>query len=190
MFWEYGRWKDGQIGLEINFPKNKWITSIIWEALNTKNQSGPILYDGSHGWEKYNYQISAQDNYYNHNIYDGWQYMGMGMGNPLLPGPLYNEDHSISFRSNRVRAQHLGISGNPSNEWNYRILITFTRHWGTYKNPLEKQLKQFSSLYELTYSPNWKKEWNISLALGLDRGNYLGNSTGGILTVRKTGTIF
>ena len=64
------------------------------------------------------------------------------------------------------------------------------RHWGTYNNPLDKQRKQFSSLYEATYTPSWAKGWSASLALGLDRGNYLGNSTGGMLTVKKTGIIF
>lgn len=43
MFWEYGRWKDGQIGLEISFPKNRWITSAVWEGLCTKDQAGPIV---------------------------------------------------------------------------------------------------------------------------------------------------
>lgn len=41
MFWEYGRWKDGQIGLEISFPKNRWITSAVWEGLCTKDQAVP-----------------------------------------------------------------------------------------------------------------------------------------------------
>ena len=136
------------------------------------------------------YQISADDNYYNHYIYGGWQHQGMGMGNPLLPGPAYNADHSISFRSNRVRAHHLGISGQPSPEWGYRMLISFARHWGTYDIPLDQQRKQFSSLYEATYTPKWAKGWSASAALGLDRGNYLGNSTGGMLTIRKTGVIF
>ena len=190
MFWEYGRWKDGQIGLEITLPKNRWVSSIVWEGLCTKDQSGPILYDGSHGWESTTDQISASDNYYNHYLYGGWQYMGMGMGNPLLYGPLYNKDGSISFKSNRVRANHLGIGGNPSDEWNYRILISFARHWGTYSNPLNKQRKQFSSLYEATYTPKWIDGWSASVALGIDRGNYLGNSTGGMLTIKKTGVIF
>lgn len=189
MFWEYGRWKDGQLGLEITFPKNKWVTSAVWEGIATKDQAGPLLYDGF--WGQFpEYQISANDDYYNHYIYGGWQYMGMGMGNPLISGPLYNDDHSISFRSNRIRANHLGISGNPSDEWSYRMLISFTRYWGTYLAPLDKQRKQFSSLYEATYSPKWAKGWSASLALGLDRGNYLGNSTGATLTIKKTGTIF
>lgn len=189
MFWEYGRWKDGEIGLEITFPKNRWITSAVWEGLCTKDQAGPLLFDSF--WGQFpEYQISADDNYYNHYIYGAWQHQGMGMGNPLLPGPVYNADHSISFRSNRVRAHHLGISGQPSSEWGYRMLISFARHWGTYGNPLDQQRKQFNSLYEATYTPKWAKGWSASAALGLDRGNYLGNSTGGMLTIRKTGVIF
>lgn len=189
MFWEYGRWKDGQLGLEITFPKNRWITSAVWEGISTKDQTGPLLYNGFDG-QFPEYQISGNDDYFNHYIYGAWQYMGMGMGNPLVPAPIYNEDHSISFRSSRIRANHLGISGNPSSEWSYRLLVSFARYWGTYYNPLDKQRKQFYSLYEAAYSPRWAKGWSASLALGLDRGNYLGNSTGGMLTLRKTGIIF
>lgn len=187
MFWQYGRWKDGQIGIEITLPKNRWVSSILWEAMSTKDQTGPILYDlfaGSLG-----YQISAGDNYYNNYCYQAWQHWGQGMGNPLLPGPIYNKDGKITFKSNRVRANHLGIEGNPSDEWNYRILVSFARHWGTYSTPLDKQRKQFSSLYEVTYSPQWAKGWSTSVSMGLDRGNYLGNSTGGMLSIKKTGSI-
>ena len=187
MFWQYGRWKDGQIGIEITLPKNRWVSSILWEGMSTKDQTGPILYDlfaGSLG-----YQISAGDNYYNNYCYQAWQHWGQGMGNPLLPGPIYNKDGKITFKSNRVRANHLGIEGNRSDEWNYRILVSFARHWGTYSTPLDKQRKQFSSLYEVTYSPQWAKGWSTSVSMGLDRGNYLGNSTGGMLSIKKTGSI-
>lgn len=189
MFWQYGCWKDGQLGLEITFPKNRWISSVVWEGLSTKDQTGPLQYDSF--WGQFpEYQISADDDYYNHYLYGAWQYQGMGMGNPLLPGPAYNADHRITFRSNRVTAHHLGFNGQPSPEWGYRVLVSFAKHWGTYKAPLDKQCKQFSSLYEVTYTPAWAKGWKASLALGLDRGNYLGNSTGGMLTLQKTGILF
>lgn len=152
MFWEYGRWKDGQIGIEISFPKNRWISSLVWEGLCTKDQSGPLLYDGF--WGQFpEYQISANDDYYNHYIYGAWQYMGMGMGNPLIPGPLYNHGKSINFRSNRMKGQHLGIEGMPTEEWRYRVLLSLNRHWGTYKNPLESVKRQFSSMVEVQYFP-------------------------------------
>ena len=188
MTFEYGRWTDGQIGLEITFPKNPIVTTVLWEGLSTKDQTGPILYDSFAGTLPE--QVSASDNYYNNYLYLAWQHWGQGMGNPLLPAPLYNEDGSIHFKSNRVRAHHLGIGGNPSHEWNYRILVSFARHWGTYQQPLDKQRKQFSSLYEATYAPQSIEGWSLTVALGLDRGNYLGNSAGGMLTIRKTGIIF
>lgn len=185
MFWEYGRWKDGLIGLEVTLPKNRWLSTAVWEGLCTKDQSGPLLYDGF--WGQFpEYQISACDSYYYHYLYGAWQHAGMGMGNPLLPGPAYN-DGKITFRSNRVRAHHLGLTGQPAEEWNWRVLISFARHWGTYENPLDKQRKQFSSLWEVTYAPERFKGWSASVALGMDRGNYLGNSTGGMITLRKTG---
>ena len=188
MVWEYGRWKDGQLGIDITFPKNRWISAVVWEAMSTKQQTGPILYDDFAG--TLGYQVSARDNYYNNYCYQAWQHWGQGMGNPLLPGPIYNKDGTITFKSNRVRSHHLGFEGTPSPEWNYRVLISFARHWGTYETPLDKQRKQFSSLYEITYLPAWANGWSATLGMGFDRGNYLGNSTGGILTIRKTGRIF
>lgn len=189
MFWEYGRWKDGQLGLEISFPKNRWVSSLVWETMCTKDQAGPLLYDGF--WGQFpEYQISANDNYYNHYIYGAWQYWGMGMGNALLPGPLYNKDHTITFKSNRVRSQHIGLEGNPFPEWSYRLLLSYTKHWGTYGNPLDKERKQFNSLIEWTYTPQKFKGWSGSVAVGFDRGNYLGNNTGVMLSIKKTGRIF
>lgn len=188
MFWQYGRWKDGQLGIDVALPKNSFISHIVWETMSTKDQTGPILYDGFAGSFP-EYQVSAKDNYYNNGEATSWQHWGMGIGNPLLPGPIYNKDGILMFKSNRVRANHIGIEGNPTKELNYRVLASFTRHWGTYDEPLDKLKKQFSSLYEITFTPISLKGWSISAALGLDRGNYLGNSTGGILTIKKTGNI-
>lgn len=188
MFWQYGRWKDGQLGLDVTLPENRFVSRVVWETMSTKDQTGPILYDGFAGSFP-EYQVSAKDNYYNNGEATSWHHWGMGIGNPLLPGPIYNTDGILMFKSNRVRSNHVGIEGNPTREWNYRVLVSFARHWGTYDEPLDKQRKQFSSLYEVTYTPVWIEGWSVSAALGLDRGNYLGNSTGGMLTLKKTGSI-
>lgn len=186
MFWEYGRWKDGQIGIEITPPQNRWISAILWEGISTKDQTGSILYDGFAG-SFGDLQVSGNDNYYNHSIYNAWQHYGLGMGNPLIPGPLYNEDGSLTFRSNRIKGQHWGISGTPNDTWCWRLLLTHVHYWGTYINPLDKVRKQFYSLAEITYTPHWTSGWSFSLAGAMDRGNYLGNSTGGMITLRKAG---
>lgn len=188
MFWEYGRWKDGQLSIELTFPKNKWISTLLWEGISTKDSSGPILYDAY--WGSFpDRQVSGSDSYYNHYIYQAWQHFGQGIGNPLLPGPNYNKDANITFKSNRLRGQHIGISGNPTSEWKWRFILSYIRYWGTYGVPLDKIRKQFYSMAEIQYHPQYAKGWSISLGIGLDRGNYLGNSTGSMITIRKIGGI-
>ena len=188
MFWEYGRWKDGQIGIQVGLPENPFVTTILWEGLNTKDQSGPLLYDG-YASQFPEYQISACDNYYNHFYYGGWAHWGQAMGNPLLVGPAYNRDGDLYFKSNRVRANHLGLCGQPTDEWQWRVLMSMARYWGTYGRPLDRQRKQFSSLFEATYEPAWAPGWKATAALGFDRGNYLGNNTGFMLSISKQGIL-
>ena len=186
MFWQYGRWKDGLLGFEVTLPKNRWISSVVWEGMATKDQTKSILYDGV-GGSFGDLQMSGGDNYYNNGEYLGWQYYGSTLGHPFLYGPMYNADGSNEIKSSRVRSNHLGISGEPSAEWSWRVLASFVRHWGRYNKPLDKQRKQFSGLAEVTYQSKWTKGWSVSASLGLDRGNYLGNNTGGMFTLRKTG---
>lgn len=193
MFLQYGRWKDGHLGIEITLPKNRWVSTLLWEGLATKDQSGPILYDGGEQFAQYNpaflgYQISANDNYYNHYFYMSWQHYGMAMGNPLLISPIYNGNGDLTFRSSRMRAHHWAFCGEPSEEWTYRVLMSYALHWGTYMNPLDKIANQFSSLYEVTYSPKVLNGWRFSLSAAVDHGSYLvGNTAGGMITIKKEG---
>lgn len=187
MFFQYGRWKDGQIGLEVTFPKNRFINTLVYEGLGTKDQTGPMLYDAF--WGEFEEQISAKDNYYNHYLYQGWQHWGMGIGNPLLPAPVYNKNGQITFVSNRVLAHHIGLSGSPTAALNYRILLSYARHWGTYDVPFNEIKKQFNSLVEVTCTPQCWKGWSFTLSAAMDRGNLLGNNSGGMLVIRKQGII-
>ena len=171
MFFQYGRWKDGHIGLEITFPKNRFIDTFVYEGLGTKDQTGPMLYDSF--WGKFEEQISAKDNYYNHYLYQGWQHWGMGIGNPLLPGPIYNKNGQITFISNRVLAHHIGFCGSPCQSLSYRMLLSYSRHWGTYDNPLNEIKKQFNSLFEVTYAPQQLKGWSFTVSGAMDRGSIL-----------------
>lgn len=186
MFMEYGLWKDGQIGIELTLPKNPWVSKILWEGMNTTDQTGPILYDGIAGSFP-EFQVSGGDNYFNNGQYLAWHHWGMGMTNPLIPGPIYNTDGSLLYRSSRVKSHHIGICGEPSKEWSYRLLLSHVRHWGTYPLPLDKVRKQFSGLLEATYAPMKLKGWSATVALATDRGNYIGNTNGTTLTIRKTG---
>lgn len=182
MFWQYGRWKDGQIGIDITLPKNRWVSRMLWEGISTKDQAGPLLYDGFAGSFS-DLQMSGSDNYFNHYIYNAWQYYGQAMGAPLLPGPAYNKNHSISFRSNRMKAQHIGLQGEPSEEWSWRMLASFARHWGTYANPFDEVKRQFYGMAEVKYSPARLRHWGFKAAVGVDKGSVIGNSIGGTVSI-------
>lgn len=186
MFMEYGLWKDGQIGIELTLPQNLWINKVVWEGLNTTDQTGPILYDGIAGSFP-DIQISGGDNYFNNGQYMAWQHWGMGMTNPLIPGPMYNTDGKILYQSSRVKASHIGIYGVSGKKWSYRCLASYAKHWGTYPLPFDRIKKQFSGMIEITYTPISHKEWSITLAIATDRGNFLGNSNGGMITLKKVG---
>lgn len=183
MFWQYG-WKDCLAGVEMTFPKNRWIGEMVYEYLGTKDQTGPINHDAT---EWFPDQVSAGDNYYNHGIYTGWQHWGMAIGNPLLPSPIYNPDGDITFKGNRIKAHHWGISGHPSEETEYRVLVSYTRNWGTYDNPFVEIKKNVSMLFEVSYSPRRPGGWTLKGSWAFDRGDLMGNNRGGMITVRKTG---
>ncbi len=185
MFFQYGPWKDGHLGVEITFPKNRLVDTFVYEYLMTKDQTGPFLYDSFCG--VFDEQISAGDNYYNHYIYQGWQHWGMGMGNPLLPSPIYNKNGMLDYVSNRMQGHHVGFSGTPFASLGYRVLLSYAQHWGTYANPFNEIKDQFNSLLEVTYSPEALKGWSFNMAVAIDRGDLLGNNYGGMLTLRKQG---
>ena len=94
------------------------------------------------------------------------------------------------FRSNRVKAHHIGIGGNLSEEWSYRLLLSYMKHWGTYKVPFDRIMRQGSTLAEVMYKPKKYAGWNFSLALGYDKGSYIGDSMGCMVTITKTGLLW
>lgn len=185
MFGQYG-WKDCLAGIEITLPENKFVSSFVYEYIGTKDQSGPIFHDSTPTFPD---QISAVDDYYNHSIYTGWQHWGMGIGNPLIISPLYNENGLIIFKSNRMTAHHIGFTGMPTAEWKYKVLLSYAKHWGTYYDPLPEVEKNVNALVEVTYYPRQLKSWEFTLSTALDSGNLIGNSFGGMLKIRKTGLL-
>jgi len=178
--------RDMLLGGEATLPRNPYVSSIVIEHLGTTDQAGAVYHDGTKSLPD---AIAARDNYYNHLQYTGWQYYGQSIGSPLMTSPLYNSaldhPHELYFFNNRVKAWHFGLSGDPSEEWHWRALATFTRNWGIYDWPLNDILSQNHFLAEATYRPRWAKGWQGSLALGLDHGDLLGNSVGCQITVKR-----
>lgn len=184
IFWQYG-WKDMLYGVEVSLPRNPFVSTVLYEHLGMKYQSGSIYHDATANIPD---QISAVDNYYNHGTYTGWHHAGFGIGSPLLLSPIYNKDN-IFFYHNRVVAHHLGLSGQPCSQVDWRLLYTHQQSWGTYAIPLTDPLKANYLLAEVGYSPSKVPGLCVRASYGMNQGKLLGNSHGAQLTVAYTGWI-
>lgn len=187
-FFSYGGY-DGLYGLEVNLPKNNFVDDVVYEYVYTRYQSGALYHDPAN---LIGDKVFGQDNYYNHNLYAGWQHWGMAIGNPLFLSPLYNKDKLLFFKSNRFSAHHIGLSGNPSGALHYRLLYTFSKHYGTYYQPYDDIKCQRSFLAELNYSPqrlfrHRVKGWSMGVAFAFDHGRQTGNNTGFQISVKRKG---
>ncbi len=198
LFLEYG-WRDALIGLEITPPENPFVRSFVYEHITTKNQSGAVYHDHT---ESVPDQISAVDNYYNHNTFSGWMHWGQPNGNPLYYTSLYDDDGTLSLKGNRFVGHHFGIEGQPTPRIAYRLLFSHTKNWGTYARPFAETKQNNSLMLEVSLKPNpqpkhtyddygkresfWKG-WHISAAVAYDHGQQLGNNSGFQITLSKRG---
>ena len=176
---------DGLWGLELKFKRFRPINNIVLEYLQTTNQSGPLhgLHEPEEGPV---HKTGGSDNYYNNGLYPGWAHWGMANGNPLLRSPIYNENGTLSFKYNRVKAVHLGWSGEISDEWEYMAKLTMNCTWGTHGAPTLDILENFSAYAVFQYRPAKLKTWAFHASLGLDTGDIYGDNFGFQLKVRKT----
>ena len=187
MFFQYG-WKDMLLGLELNLPKNPILSTLVYEYNSTMHQSGPIYHDKT---EENAQQISARDEYYNNHIYGAWQQGGFTMGNPLILSPIYNNylGHSgnLSPWHNRVRVHHLGLMGNPSNEWKWRFMFTHQYSLGTYMTPVMEPCSANYILLETTDTPSWCRGLSFTASYGHNDGKLLGSSNAAMLSIGFNG---
>ena len=187
---EMANWRDGIWGGELTFFNCPFLQKVVLEYLQTTNQSGPLhflyydpeLYPNTRG--------GGNDSYYNHGIYySGWSYFGRGIGNALLTSPEYNDDQTLGFKNNRLKAIHLGLEGKISSGFSYRTLFTGMYGWGTMSIPFIKRQNNFSSLIECIYTPEKQSGWQIGLQVSFDKGDLYGDSFGCSLKISKAGVI-
>lgn len=177
--------KDWLLGAELKLKSFPWINNIVMEYMYTKYQGGPVYHDVTEGLGEH---ICGRDNYYNHFIYTGWQHWGQVMGNPLYMSPIYNDDGTIMVKNNRFVAFHLGLSGDPLDNFNYRLLATWEKGYGNYDNLYPEPRNNVSLLAEACYrfpSASMFNGWHVKGAIGLDSGELLGDNIGFQLTVGK-----
>jgi len=174
--------KDMMLGVELRLKRVRWLNTVVAEYLYSKYQSGPIYHDHSAGLSEH---IGGVDDYYNHSMTNGWKHWGMVIGNPLYRSPIYNKDGSMNVENNRFKAFHVGVAGDPTRRLHYRVMFTWQDGLGTYSNPFTHRQENLSVMGEASY--RFGKGWAAKCAFGLDRGDLLGNNTGGQLTISKSG---
>ena len=178
----YFPWYDGLYGLEIDLPANRVASTIVYEYINSRLQGGPIV----NYWQDH---LVGKDSYYNNSIYQSWQHGGMAICNPHHLSPLYAETATMNMPYTRIRSHHMGIEGSPTPQLGYRVMSSYTKHWGSYDDPLPEPKAQLSLMAELTYIPLQWQGWQLTGAFALDHSQLIGNNTGAMLTLRKQGFI-
>ena len=176
--------RDMMLGGEFHMKYGTWLRNIVLEYIYTKYQSGPYNHDRTQNISDH---VAGLDDYYNHSVYPGWQHWGQVMGNPLFRSPIYNTDGIINVRDNRFWALHLGISGQPTERLDYRLLGTYQEGWGTYDIPFTRKHHNISFLVEAGYRFN--HGWKARLGYAMDFGSQqmLGHNAGVQLTISKSG---
>ena len=170
---------DGLFGIEIKNNISSPVNIFLYEYLNTTYQSGSDPQsDLSYGW----------DSYYNHYMYlSGWSYKGAIISNPLFTtGRLTNEGDYIS--NNRIKAHHIGLSGEFSKKIKHKLLFTYSKNYGTYWDKIvflnnqksykfSSGLEQFSALFELDIL-NIFNNVNLTISYAFDKGDVIKNQEG------------
>ncbi|MDR2498944.1 MAG: capsule assembly Wzi family protein [Tannerellaceae bacterium] len=165
---------DGLWGLQLDLPPSlRWIRKIVFEILETRNQTGPFHFiEFDH--EKHPGRGGGADNYYNNGEYvTGLSYFNRSIGSPLLTSPEYNADGKLGFPDTRTHHLHFGIAGQLLPELTFRALFTVMKTWGTHYRPYLNTKKGMSGMGELSYSPAFLPGWTLTGTIAADRGDYL-----------------
>ena len=169
---------DGLWGLEYTnkTPGRQYVRKAVLEYFQTTNQSGPLHWDGGDYAEPIRSQITdfvtGNDTYYNHTLYVSYTHYGMTLGNPLITSPIYNKDGFTAFRDNRIKAWHLGISGEITDRLSYLVKGSYHEGWGTYREPLTAKHHSFDGMLQGIYHTG---PWQFSAAYAFDKGNVYGD---------------
>jgi hypothetical protein len=116
------------------------------------------------------------------------------MGNPLYTSPLYYDEGRLIFNSNRFTSHHVGIEGAPAKGLNYRVLMSYSTHLGTYVKPYLDRKYATSCMgeveYDFSHSERLKnKGYKATVSVGFDEGKLLGNNRGFMFTLSKIGNL-
>ena len=119
-------------------------------------------------------KVTGKDDYYNHTCYDSYTHYGMTPGIALITSPIYNKGGETRFLDNRVKAWHVGVSGEITDHLSYLTKGSYREGWGTYDYPLSHKHHSFDAMVQGIYTIG---PWQFGAACALDKGNIYGDCT-------------
>lgn len=174
---------DGLWGVSLRNRQFHFIKGIVYEYLNTTDQSGPypdrdgIIYGGADGY------------FFNFLYQNGWTYYSRTIGTPFISSPLYNKNGAVNVVNNRVQVHHIGLEGDVYG-YNYKFLTSFSKNYGSYDNPFPAMIRNTSMMLQINKRFPKLSNVQIGCSFGGDFGKLYGNSVGCIFSIKKTGNLF
>jgi hypothetical protein len=98
----------------------------------------------------------------------------MTPGIALITSPIYNKGGETRFLDNRVKAWHVGVSGEITDHLSYLTKGSYREGWGTYDYPLSHKHHSFDAMVQGIYTIG---PWQFGAACALDKGNIYGDCT-------------
>lgn len=175
---------DGLWGVSIANKQLPFVKKILYEYLNTTDQSGPhhdidgVVYGGN-------------DSYFNNYLYqNGWTHFGRTIGTPFITSPVYNKNKEVYILNNRVKAHHIGLEGEV-NKYRFKAMSSFVGNYGTYSDyPNEKRISSTNMVLEINKYFEKFYQLNAGIEIGVDVGEAYGNNVGILFKVSKCGELF
>ena len=183
---------DGTCGIQYDNKTagRQYIRKVVMEYFQSTNQSGPLHFDGGDYPEPIRSEITdlvtGNDEYYNHTCYDSYTHYGMTPGIALITSPIYNKNGLTTFSDNRVKAWHMGISGEVTNHLSYLAKGSYREGWGTYDFPLAQKHYSFDAMFQGIYTTG---PWQFSAAYAFDKGNIYGDCSTFNLKIKYHGKL-
>lgn len=174
---------DGLWGVSIRNNKLPIIKGLVYEYLNSTDQSGPFH-------DKDGIVYGGNDSYFQNGVYqNGWTYFSRTIGTPFISSPVYNKDGGVSVMNTRVQVHYIGLEGDVQG-YLYKALCSFSKNYGNYGVHYPEMIRNTSLLLEI--KKQFPKLSNIELgcSVGADMGKLYGTSVGCMVSVRKRGNLF
>ncbi len=200
----FANWPDGVNTLHFGFDsKERWVTDVLYELGYTLWQSG-TRHEGKDASGTYKI-LGGLDNYFNNQDYrSGWTFWGRTAGLPLMfpagtrSGTWRQGALTLGVENNRLVYHHFSLSGKLFRRAPYRLMLTYSLNYGTYRAPYEGEsqihqdwgtvvetpIRQFSAGFNGTV-PGIFRNSRLWLSYGLyyDGGEVLRNGFGALLGI-------